>query len=667
MVIFSAKNLAFSYSAVPLFSGVTFDIKDNEKAALIGANGCGKSTLLSVLRGELSCDSGEVVKSADVSIGVMRQHISGDGTVLDEALTVFSELIQLEAELHGLHDRIEAIGAGSDADTSAADDGADTGATDTDDTALHALVERQSLLDEKFRDGGGLTYLARTKAALNGIGFDEAAQAKRVSNLSGGERSKLQLAKLLLGDDKLLFLDEPTNHLDINALVWLESFLLDCNKACIIVSHDRFFLDRVTTRTLELQSGRLTPYPAAYTKYLALKREREEFVQKKYYSDAEEIARIEAIIAQQKRFNQAHNYITIASKQKSIDRIREQLVLPPKQLPSLRFRFLGDSACATEVLVAKGLNARVGGRELFTSVDVTMLRGERVFLLGGNGCGKSTLFKLLLSKLDAAFEYGGEVRFGERVRAGYYDQQQQFADDSRTVLDETCAFLWDTDRECSSEGDARNLLGQFLFRGDDVYKKVGGLSGGEKARLILLKLSKNADNFLLLDEPTNHLDLDSRESLEKALSEFKGTMFIISHDRYLINKLATKIINIDNGKADVYNGDYTYFAQRAGDTATTTATTTAADGTSAGASASGVADGKAEYHARKAAESEKRKAQTRRAKLEAQIAALENEQSEITRDLAEYSDDYVKVTELSGKLAEVEEKLLSAMEELFGD
>ena len=528
MVILQGKDIELSFGERVLFSKVSFAVDENDKIGLAGVNGAGKTTFFRLLSGRDMEDwSGQLDKPKDVKIGFMEQHVlrSGEVTVYGEAISVFQPLIDMEKELDDLHRRI------------------DNGEQDA------ALLERQMRLTEQFQRDGGLTFRARTKSMLAGMGFAEEQQEKQVGVLSGGERSKLQLVKLLLSGANLLLLDEPTNHLDIEATEWLEKFLLDFRGAYIVISHDRYFLDKVTNKTFALDNGTLTVYKGNYAEYLRQYDERVTFLSKKYAEMTEEIARIEGIIEQQKRFNQAHNYVTIASKQKQIDRIKAELVPPPPPKKHIKFSFPCTLAHGTDAVSAQNLCFSVENRQLFRNVSFDIKYGERVFLMGANGCGKSSLVKILMEKYKAD---SGRFFIADWLKTGYFDQLQDLRLTSRkTVLD----FVWD-DYPRMSRTEVQSALAMFQIVGEEVTKQVNTLSGGEAAKVVLLKIMLSGPNLLIFDEPTNHLDLEARQALTEALENYKGTMLIISHDRSLINKIATKIMFLHEDGVEVFEGNY---------------------------------------------------------------------------------------------------------------
>lgn len=526
MIVLSGNDISVSFGGETLFHDVNFRLEENGRAGLVGVNGCGKTTLMHVINGRQEAETGGISKAAGIKIGCMEQYVIRDDniTLYDEVLEIFRPLIDAENEL---------------ADIAVA--------IDTGDHSEQTL-SRQLQLQERFEREGGLTYKSMTCSALAGLGFSEEDFNKPISVMSGGQKSKAQLAKLLLSGSNILLLDEPTNHLDITACEWLEKFLTEYKGAYIVISHDRYFLDKVTDTTFEMENRTLREYKGNYTRYLELKAEAREAQQRVYDRTVKEINRIEGIVEQQKRWGQEHNFITAASKQKQADRLKETLEKPEDLPEAIKFTFRAKEGGANDVLIAKGLSKSFDGTAVFTNAELDIKKNTTTFILGENGCGKTTLLKILTGEYQAD---SGEYKFGNNIQSGYYDQAQTDLDPSKTVIDE----VWDRYPKMT-QTQVRSALAQFLFKGDDVFKNVGKLSGGEKARVSLLKLMLSKANMLLLDEPTNHLDIHSREALENALASYGGTLLIVSHDRYLINKLADRIVWL--GKTGTVNIDGNY-------------------------------------------------------------------------------------------------------------
>lgn len=526
MIVLSGNDISVSFGGETLFHDVNFRLEENGRAGLVGVNGCGKTTLMHVINGRQEAETGGISKAAGIKLGCMEQYVIRDDniTLYDEVLEIFRPLIDAENEL---------------ADIAVA--------IDTGDHSEQTL-SRQMQLQERFEREGGLTYKSMTCSALVGLGFSEDDFNKPISVMSGGQKSKAQLAKLLLSGSNILLLDEPTNHLDITACEWLEKFLTEYKGAYIVISHDRYFLDKVTDTTFEMENRTLREYKGNYTRYLELKAEAREAQQRVYDRTVKEINRIEDIVEQQKRWGQEHNFITAASKQKQADRLKETLEKPEDLPEAIKFTFRAKEGGANDVLIAKGLSKSFDGTAVFTNAELDIKKNTTTFILGENGCGKTTLLKILTGEYQAD---SGEYKFGNNIQFGYYDQAQTDLDPSKTVIDE----VWDR-YPGMTQTQVRSALAQFLFKGDDVFKNVGKLSGGEKARVSLLKLMLSKANMLLLDEPTNHLDIHSREALENALASYGGTLLIVSHDRYLINKLADRIVWL--GKTGTVNIDGNY-------------------------------------------------------------------------------------------------------------
>ena len=620
MPALSVRNLTMTFIERNLFTDVSFDVEERDKVGFIGANGVGKTTLFKILNGEISPVSGTVTFSKNVRPGYMEQHACNNprADVYHELLSVFDYLSDMETEISALAHQI-----------------------DNKSGNLDELVERQTMLIEQFERAGGLTYKSRTRSALLGLGFSENDFTMPVGNLSGGQRSKLCLAKLLLSQSNMLLLDEPTNHLDIDAIAWLEGFLRDFKGAMIIISHDRYFLDNVTNKTIELEHNRAMVYTGSYSEFVKKKESVNESLKNKYEHDLKEIKRIEDIVEQQKRWGQAHNFITAASKQKEADRIKDQLVAPESELETMRMHFEPRCESGNDVLICKNLAKSFDDKQLFKNVDIHIRKGERVFIIGGNGCGKTTLFRILTGKTPMD---SGEYDYGANVEIGYFDQMQQNLDLSKTALDE----VWDTFPNMT-QTEVRSSLASFLFKGDEVFKPLSKMSGGERARVSLLKLMLKGSNFLLLDEPTNHLDASSREELEKTLLDYSGTMLIVSHDRYFINKIADRILLLTNNGVKEYLGNYDYYLER---------TTAEKQGVVFTESKKEKKEKpQNDYFLQKQKQSEERKRQTKLKKAEAEIERLDEEIAKTQELLSseEVAADYEKLMELS-KLLEDSQK-----------
>ncbi len=618
-MLLGLSNITKYFGSELLFEKISFEIAENSKIGLVGVNGAGKTTLFKIITGELPYDSGDIYKSKELKMGYMEQYTPTDEsvTVYEEALSVFSDLIKLESDIDDINLEIE-IGDGD----------------------VSALTVKQHEMTEKYERDGGFVYKSRTRATLMGLGFDEKDFAKPLRILSGGELTRIKLAKMLLGGCNLLLLDEPTNHLDITAVTWLEEFISDYSGAVLVISHDRYFLDKVTEKTFEMNGSSLTVYNGNYTRYLALREENIDAMEKKYANTMREIKRIEGIVEQQRRWNRERNIKTAESKLKMIDRLEKTLEAPPDEAESIRFEFTTNKTGGNDVITAENLKMKFDGKEIFRNINLHIRRGERIFLLGPNGCGKTTLFKTLLGEYTPA---EGMIRHGSDVEIGYYDQAQSDLDERKTVIDE----IWDKYPK-KTQTEIRNACAAFLFKDEDVFKDISVLSGGEKARVSLLKLMLSGSNFLMLDEPTNHLDIASKEALENAFDGYSGTMFIISHDRYFINRLADKIYRLTPDGIKIYEGNYDYYLERLKNN---TAPKKKGDG------------GK-DYRMKKERDAEIRKLRSGIARSEKEIEELEAEISLCEENLKnpEIQADYTKIMEITNEITEYRKKIDVLME-----
>ncbi len=620
MAVLSVHNLEMSFSERVLFSQVSFDIESSDKVGFIGVNGVGKTTLFKILCGKMEQTGGDFFTSKNLKIGYMEQHAcsNSENTVYNELLSVFPHLIKMEEEIDRLNLDLE------------------MGRSD------EKTIVRQTELMEQFTAMDGLVYKSRTASALTGLGFKQEDFNMPVKKLSGGQRSKLSLAKLLLSGSDIILLDEPTNHLDINSVSWLESFIRDFKGAVIIISHDRYFLDTVTNKTMELEHEKLQMYKGNYTEFIRKKEEAKKAAENKYKKDMAEIKRIEGIIEQQRRWNREKNIKTAESKQKEIDRIKENLVVPESELENIKFKFQPNTESGKDVLMCEGVSKTFGEKKIFENVNMHIRKGEKVFIVGSNGCGKTTLFRIIMGTVPAD---RGEIDFGAKVETEYFDQMQENLNMEKTAMDE----IWD-EYPKMTQTQVRTSLGAFLFKDDEVFKPINQMSGGERARVSLLKLMLGGGNFLLLDEPTNHLDTTSREALEESLKSYEGTMLIISHDRYFINKLADRILELKPEGMTEYLGNYDYYMEKrlekSGQDRGKTQTETKK---SAGA---------IDYKMKKEMQAQERKRRSMLKKTEQEIEETELEMEKVNEQLADpqVTSDYQKLIELSGKLEELKTK-----------
>lgn len=618
MAILTVNNIKKMFGTDVIIQDITFEVQKGDRIGLVGINGSGKTTLFKVLNGEYTADEGTFTPARETSIGYMEQHVCRDmeKPAFDEVMTVFAPLLKMEAEIEVLTTKISEMPEN-----------------------LNELIEKQAELNDRFIADGGLTCRNRAKSTLIGLGFAPEQIYAPIGVLSGGQKAKIQLAKMLLGESNLLLLDEPTNHLDIPSVEWLEDFLKNYNGSYIVISHDRYFLDAVTNRTFEIENTHLTEYKGNYTKYLQLKEENRLAMQRVYDNTQREIKRIEGIIEQQKRFNQERNYVTIASKQKSIDRLQATLEKPEDDPDTIKFQFKASQRGGNDVLEAEELALSFGDHRLFKNVNLDIKRGEKVFLIGPNGCGKTSLLKVLLRIYKQTF---GDFRFGANIDIGYYDQAQGNLDESKTVIDE----IWDL-HPYMTQTQVRSALAVFLFKGEDVYKPVKGLSGGERARVLLLKLMLSKANLLILDEPTNHLDIGSCEALENALLGYDGTLFVVSHDRYLINKLADKIYYLTPSGTTLYLGNYDAYLEAR-------QKQEAAKAAAEAENENAVPKANTVYKQKKERASEIRKRRAALSKCEREIEAAEAEIDTLNEQLSdpETASDYEKMMEITNKITE---------------
>ena len=642
MIAISVNDLSLSIGTTPILEGVSFSLEENDRLGIIGVNGCGKSTLFRLILGEQEPTRGEVYISKGKTVGVLSQEgaFDSDGeevTVLERMYRAFPHHLSAEKRLTEL----EAGLKGGDP----------------------AVIREYTDLHEKYVSGGGLEFRGRCASILQKLGFDSCAMGQSVATLSGGQRTRLALAVELSREPDILMLDEPTNHLDIATLSWLESFLVSYPKCVMVISHDRYFLDRVTNKTLAIEHHKAKLYQGGYTKSMAQRETDREIAERHWRNQQKEIARQEAYIAQQRAWNRERNIIAAESRQKLLDKM-EKLERPEAAPKAIRMQFSEALASGNDVLEARGLSMSYPGRVLFEDLSFLIKRQERVLVIGPNGCGKSTLIKLILGKLAPT---AGLIESGYHVEIGYYDQENQNLTPENTVLDE----LWNA-YPTKTETEIRNTLALFRFVGESVFKQVAVLSGGERARLTLAKLILSRMNLLVLDEPTNHLDIDSREALESALEQFEGTIVTVSHDRYLIDKLATRILELKPGAC--FAGDlldyhvdhpgqgYTEFTSYK---AARIAEREGANATGATATAP-VSSAKEQYLKNKQAAADARREKARIERLKKECDTLEAELAKIEEELfGSASADYVRAAELDARKTEVEERLMEIYEELM--
>lgn len=537
VIVLSCKNIKKSYGIDIILENATLSINEGEKVGLIGANGAGKSTLFKIITGNLDYDEGELFIDKSKVVGYLSQHLSleTNNTIYDEVLSVFKELTDIELKLKSLEEKLN-----EEYDHEKAD--------------YHdKLIKDFTTLNDIYTNKGGFTYKGEISRVLKGIGFSEDDYTKSINILSGGQKTRVALCKLLLIKPDILLLDEPTNHLDLEAIEWLEEYLKQYKGSMLIISHDRFFLDAITNKTMEVTQGKVQIYNGNYTASIELKKKLYEEQLKAFNLQQVEIKRQEDIIKKYKQFNREKSIKAAESRQKALDRV-ERIKAPIKDGRAAKITFETEIKSGNDVLHIENLSKVYGSKTLFNNLNMDVKRGEKTALIGENGRGKSTLFNIILDKIP---KDSGVKVLGKNVFPGYYDQEQSDLHDEKTILDE----VWDDFPELTTT-EVRTALAAFLFTGDDVFKVIGSLSGGEKCRINLLKLMLSQNNFLLLDEPTNHLDIVSREALEDALLGYDGTLLVISHDRYFLNKVIDRIIELRENDSKEYLGNYSYFLEK---------------------------------------------------------------------------------------------------------
>lgn len=663
IMILSCSNICKSFGENDILKQVSFHIEDHEKAAIVGINGAGKSTLLKVLIGKLNADDGVVTWAKGASIGYLAQHqdLEGAETIYDALLEVKKPVIQMEARIRSLE--LEMKSASGD--------------------ELETKLSEYSRLNHEFEMADGYSYQSEITGVLKGLGFTEDEFSKPITALSGGQKTRVSLGKLLLTKPDILLLDEPTNHLDMESIAWLETYLRNYSGAVIIVAHDRYFLDRVVTKIIELDMGHCTVFSGNYSAYSDKKAMLRDAAIRAYLNQQQEIRHQEAVIAKLKSFNREKSIKRAESREKMLDKI-ERLEKPTQANDSMDIRLEPDVVSGNDVLTVTDLSKSFDTQTLFTNVDFEIKRGERVAIIGNNGTGKTTLLKIINGIIPAD---SGQIRLGSKVHIGYYDQEHQVLHMDKTLFQE----IQDTYPNMNNT-QIRNTLAAFLFTGDDVFKLIRDLSGGERGRVSLAKLMLSDANFLLLDEPTNHLDITSKEILESALNRYTGTVLYVSHDRYFINRTATRILDLTDGSFINYIGNYDYYLEKkedveaafaarqmaeAGNNRTAGANGTQAQSVSAvsgvssassqapmTASAAGsLADGKMDWKAQKEEQARLRKRQNELKKVEGKIHELETRDGEID-ELLSQEDVYTDVSRLM-ELNKEKESIQKELEVLY--
>ena len=640
-MILSCQNISKSFGTDEILKNVSFHIEANEKAAIVGINGAGKSTLLKIIMQKETPDTGEVILAKDATIGYLAQYqdVSGHRTIYEEVLDAKKNIIEMEERLRGMEAQMNAL----------------TG------QELEALLDGYHRLSHEFELLGGYTYRSEVTGILKGLGFVESEFDRQMSELSGGQKTRVSLGKLLVTKPDVLLLDEPTNHLDMESIRWLEGFLMNYKGAVVIVSHDRYFLDRVVTKVVEIFQHQGYVYQGNYTEFAKKKAKIREDLLKQYYNQQREIKHQEEVITKLKSFNREKSIKRAESREKMLDKI-ERLEKPTDENTDIHIVLEPNVTSGNDVLTVEHLRKAFGTHTLFTDLSFEIKRGERVALTGNNGTGKTTILKIINELIPAD---GGTIVLGSNVHIGYYDQEHQLLHMEKTIFEEIA-----DDYPQLNHTKIRNVLAAFLFTNDDVFKRIADLSGGERGRVSLAKLMLSDANFLILDEPTNHLDITSKEILESALNQYTGTVFFVSHDRYFINQTATRILDLTGGTIVNYIGNYDYYlekhdeltriyveAEPQAQAAQMTEQTVAQDGSGT--------DKKADWQAQKAEQARIRKLENTLKKAEERIAELEDLIAGIDEECADPANatNSAKLGELTGRQNEYRSELEKCYEE----
>lgn len=631
-MILSCSNISKAFGSNEVIKHASFHIEEHEKAAIVGINGAGKSTLLKIIIGEMPSDEGEVVISKGKTMGYLSQHqdLSGERTVFEEVLEIKRPIIEMEAKIRQMELDMKHL----------------TG------DELNDMLSSYSRLNHEFEQQNGYAYQSEVTGVLKGLGFIEEDFKKPVSALSGGQKTRVALGRLLLSKPDIILLDEPTNHLDMESIAWLEGYLINYDGSVIIVAHDRYFLDRVVTKIVELDNGIMSVYQGNYTDYSGKRAMIREAKMKAYLNQQQEIKHQEEVITKLKSFNREKSIRRAESREKMLDKI-ERLDKPSEVNDEMKIRLEPNIISGNDVLTVRDLKKAFDQNLLFDHVDFEIKRGERVAIIGGNGTGKTTILKMLNGILSAD---QGEIILGSKVHIGYYDQEHQVLHMDKTLFDE----LQDTYPSMNNT-QIRNILAAFLFTGDDVYKRVKDLSGGERGRVSLAKLMLSEANFLILDEPTNHLDITSKEILEEALNNYTGTVLYVSHDRYFINRTATRILDLTNQTMVNYIGNYDYYLEKR----ELMTSLYAASPITAEAPREDTSEIKLDWKAQKEEQARLRKRQNELKKIEDEIHKLETRDGEIDELLIkeEIFTDVPKLMELNQEKDAIGKQLESLYEQ----
>ena len=626
-MILSCQSICKSFGEKVILQDASFHIEEREKAALIGNNGAGKTTLLRIIMQEISADSGQVVIAKDKKIGYLAQYqdIHGHHTIYEELMTTKQYILDMEDKIRSLEQEMKYVAGDK----------------------LESLMNSYTRLTHQFELENGYAYKSEIVGVLKGLGFEEEDYSKQIENLSGGQKTRVALGKLLISKPDILLLDEPTNHLDMESIAWLETYLLNYPGAVFIVSHDRYFLDKVVTKIVEIEAAQMRMYEGNYSAYALKKAQLRDAQYKAYLNQQREIKHQEAVITKLRSFNREKSIKRAESREKMLDkiqRIEKPIEIDNQMRISLEPRFISGN----DVLTVEGLSKAFPGQTLFTDINFEIKRGERVALIGNNGTGKTTILKILNGIVDAD---AGRFALGSKVQIGYYDQEHHVLHMEKTIFQE----ISDT-YPTLTETEIRNMLAAFLFTGDDVFKLISSLSGGERGRVSLAKLMLSEANFLILDEPTNHLDIASKEILEEALNSYTGTVLYVSHDRYFINQTATRIMDLTNQAIVNYIGDYDYYLEKKDEM---TRIYAPAQETAAQEVKENVSETKLTWQQQKEEQALKRKRENELKKVEARIEELETRDKEIdeTMVLPDICTNVAECTKLSREKAAIEEEL----------